>query len=270
MEHVHSVTERFEQTSPWDFQARSIDGDPELMAQHYRLRYQVYCVERGFLPADDYPDQQERDEFDGDSIHVGAVDALGELAGTARVIRPNQRGLPLFRYCTLFPHVRTLEEPGHVAVEISRVSISRLYARRRDEIHPPSTDPATAAARASQRRRRRDEPFLTLIKSILQGAKRAGATHLIGATEASFHRWLVHYGFPFRVSGPEKDYYGPVVPSILSLHELDDVILSGRFPALGTLPVGWDPQRWPGCGVDANVRAAADAAYRSGSQELHG
>jgi N-acyl amino acid synthase of PEP-CTERM/exosortase system len=239
------------------------------MAQHYRLRYQVYCVEREFLHADDYPDQRERDEFDADSLHVGAVDALGELAGTARVIRSKSKSLPMFRHCTLFPHVRTLDEPGCVVVEVSRVSISRDYARRRDEIHPPPTEPATAAARASQRRRRRTEPFLTLVKSILQGAKRAGATHLIGATEASFHRWVVHYGFPFRVSGPEADYYGPVVPSILSLHELDDLILSGRFPALEGLPVGWDPEVWPGCGVDANVREAADAAYRSGSQVLH-
>ncbi len=276
MAHMHSVGERFEQASPWDFQARSIDGDPELMAQHYRLRYQVYCVERAFLHAEDYPDQQERDEFDCDSVHVGAVDALGVLAGTARVIPPNRRGLPVFRYCTLFPHVRTLEDPGHVAVEISRVSISRHYASRGEDasagVQP--TDAAAASARASQRRRRRTEPFMTLMKAVVQGAKLAGATHLIGATDAALHRWLVHYGFPYRVSGPGVDYYGLVAPCIMSLSELDQVILEGKFRSLEGFPLGWNPALWPDyhgdTGAGAGALLPADGPGPSDSQVLHG
>ena len=273
MEHVHPVTERFEQASPFEFQARSIDGDPVLMARHYRLRYQVYCLEREFLHAGDYPDERERDEFDGDSVHVGAVDPLGELAGTARVIKPNRRGLPMFRYCTLFPHVRTFEDPGHVAVEVSRVSISRHYASRGDGAPAgvESTDAAGAAARAFQRRRRRTEPFLTLMKAVVQGAKLANATHLIGATDAALHRWLVHYGFPYRVSGPGVDYYGLVAPCIMSLIELDQVILAGKFRSLEGFPVGWDPTLWPGYHgyADSGALMPADGAVLSGSQVLH-
>jgi len=240
------------------------------MAQHYRLRYQVYCVERSFLPAENYPDQHERDEFDEDSVHVGAVDAHGELAGTARIIKPNRRGLPMFRYCALFPHVRTFEEDGNVAVEVSRVSISRHYPSRGAQAHQPPTEAGGASVRATQRRRR-SEPFLTLVKSIMQGAKRAGATHLVGATDAAFHRWLTHYGLPYRVSGLEVDYYGPVAPCIMSLVELDDVILSGRFRSLEGFPVGWNPDLWPGQPghVDSSALVAADGAALSGHGALH-
>ena len=40
---------------------------PDLLAQSYRLRYQVYCLERKFLPAEDYPAGLELDEFDSHS-----------------------------------------------------------------------------------------------------------------------------------------------------------------------------------------------------------
>ena len=228
-----------------------LDDDPLLLEQSYRLRYQVYCVEREFLPAEDYPDQLERDAFDRDSIHVGAVDADGELAATARMVMPNSAGLPLFHHCTLFPDVTTLDEVGNIVVEVSRVSISRHYARRRED--PPYRAAAGCGRRLlsqrsppAERRNARAEPFLTLLKAIIYAVKRAGATHLIGATDAALHRWLVHYGLPYRLAGPEVDYYGRVAPYIMSLAELDQVILGRQFAALDGFPVGLEPALWPG------------------------
>jgi N-acyl-L-homoserine lactone synthetase len=192
------------------FYARAIDDDPRLLEASYRLRYRVYCVERQFLDPAAHPDQRETDEFDGASVHLGVVDAFGELAGTARLIRPNPRGFPMFRYCAFFPEVQMLGTPHVIPFEVSRVAISRHYTRER----------------------RRTEPFLTLVKAMVQGARRAGATHLMGANEVSLHRRLVHFGFPYRISGPTADYYGPVAPCIMSLRELDEIIAAGRFPAL--------------------------------------
>ena len=56
-------------------------------------------------------------------------------------------------------------------------------------------------------RRNRSSRFF---KAIIYGAKGVGATHLLGATDAALHRWLVHFGFPYRLAGPEADYYGRV------------------------------------------------------------
>jgi len=215
------------------FHARAIDDDPRLVEQSYRLRYQVYCVERQFLDAAAYPDGRETDEFDEYSVHLGVVDSSGVLAATARLVKANRRGFPMFRHCAFFPEVQTLDSPQVVPVEVSRVAISRDYPRAR----------------------RRTEPFFTLVKAMVQGARRAGATHLMGATDAALHRWLVHFGLPYRISGPAVDYYGPVAPCIMSLQELDEIITAGRFPALEELGVGWDPRLWPGEAQHAGLAA---------------
>ena len=225
------------------FHARSIDDDSQLLEQSYRLRYQVYCVERQFLPAGEYPDQLEKDSFDAASIHVAAIDEKLQVAATARLVKPNSAGLPLFRYCTVFPLVTPLDESGTMAVEISRVSISRQYARRPGDVLlggvvVPGTDPGAPIVGGHERRRRSGEPFLTLLKAIVSAARDAGATHLIFAIERALHRWLSHYGFPCRLSGPEAEYYGRVAPYIMSLAELDEVILGGRFAALNDFPIG--------------------------------
>jgi len=213
-----------------DFYARSIDDDPRLLDASYRLRYQVYCVERRFLDASRYPLGREADEFDAYSIHLGVIDPQGELAGTARLVTANPIGFPMLQHCAFFPEVHTLDTPPAVPVEVSRVAISRGYARPRRHSSPFN----------------RFEPFLSLVKAMVQGARRAGATHLMGATDAALHRWLVHFGLPYRVSGPAVDYYGAVSPCIMSLEELDHVILEGRFPALEGIGVGGDSRVWPG------------------------
>lgn len=231
-------------------QARLLDDDPRLLEQSYRLRYQVYCVERRYLSPTDYPDHQERDTFDPASVHVGAVDSHGDLAATARIVKPNAAGLPLFRYCSLFPSERTLEEGANRVVEVSRVSISRAYARHR--VTPPlgelvvsEADDRGPASTMSQRRHRRLEPFLTLLKAVHFAARHVGATHVIGATDAALHRRLVRLGFPYRVAGPSVDYYGLVAPHIVDLAELDQVILGGRFAALDGFPITREAEPWP-------------------------
>jgi len=243
MEQPAVIADRLPGSPVTEFLPRTLDEDPHLLEQSHRLRYQVYCLERQFLDSSGYPDRSESDEFDGHSVHVGAIDSFGELAGTARIIKPNPRGFPMFRHCELFPDLGTLDCPGAMAVEVSRVAISRDYTRRR----------------------RRTEPFMTLMTAVFLAAKQEGATHVIGATDAALHRWLVHLGFPYRVSGPAVDYYGLVAPCVISLRELDDVILSGRYPALEGIPVGPAPFVWPGqTGYPVNGAVAMAAASDAG------
>jgi N-acyl amino acid synthase of PEP-CTERM/exosortase system len=223
------------------FDPRSIDDDPQLLEQSYQLRYQVYCVERQFLPASDYPDQREMDSFDASSIHVAAIDDNGTVAATARIVTPGSAGLPVFRYCTVFPLDTALDVAGTMAVEVSRVSISRRYARRPGDVLLGGVvvpgEPG-APVGGHERRRRSGEPFLTLLKAVIAGARSVNATHLVFAIERALQRWLTHYGFPCRLWGPEAEYYGRVAPYILSLAELDDVIRGRQFEALADFPVG--------------------------------
>jgi N-acyl-L-homoserine lactone synthetase len=202
-----------------DFSARTIDDDPRLLDQSYRLRYQVYCVERGFLDAADYPDGREVDEFDTHSVHLGLLDADGNVIGTARLIKPNPHGFPMFRHCAFFPEVMPPDAPHVAPVEVSRLAISRRYMRYR----------------------RRSEPLCDLVKAMVVGARRVGANHLIAASEAALARRLVQFGFPYRIGGPTADYYGPVAACLMNLDELDEVVAGGRFPSLRDLGNVWTP-----------------------------
>src|SRR5262245_55209896 len=81
--------------------ARVLDGSPALLEASYRLRFQVYCLEHRILDPSQYAERLEQDEFDAYSVHAGAVDPCGHLAGTARLVMRSALGLPLLRHCTL-------------------------------------------------------------------------------------------------------------------------------------------------------------------------
>ncbi len=216
------------------FRATALDGAPLLLEQSYRLRYSVYCLERKFLPQEDYPQGLETDAYDSLSVHVGAVDASGKLFGTARLVNVPVGGpdLPLLGHCSLFADHAELYDPANKVIEVSRLAMGRSSTWG---LHHGGF----------KRRDMREMVFRTLLKAIYQGAKRLEATHWVAATEKSLQRRVEEYGFPFRAIGPEADYSGPVAPYLMSLQEFDQVILSRRIPMLAEFLVGLEPQFQP-------------------------
>jgi N-acyl amino acid synthase of PEP-CTERM/exosortase system len=225
---------------------------PELLESSYRLRYQVYCLERGFLRPEDYPLGLEMDEFDPVSSHVGAVDAHGELAGTARLVRNTAAGFPLFRHCGIFPHEQTHDMASGRVVEVGRLSVSRHYRRRHTDgvLIPESVPPLRRAAELHgvNRRSSRGDLLLTIIKAVYQQSKRMGATEWLAATEPSLQRVLARHGVPFRQIGPESDYFGLVAPYRMDVEEFDQAIVSGRFPELAAFEIDLEPWLRPRSG----------------------
>jgi N-acyl-L-homoserine lactone synthetase len=210
---------------------RQIDDDPLLMEQSYRLRYQVYCLERNFLKASSYPDQLECDEFDGCSLHAGVIRRPGQLVGTVRFVKGSTNDLPLFRHCTISTECDSaLRLHGIQLAEVSRLCVSRAY---RDDL--------TGNSRVA----------LSLFRAGYQTSKRNGVTHWLAAMEPSLHRLLSSIGVPFRIAGPVTDYFGPVAPYLCDLHEFDGIILSGTRPRLRTFLDGLEPQFHPGAVMGA-------------------
>jgi N-acyl amino acid synthase of PEP-CTERM/exosortase system len=223
-----------------------IDDLPELLAASHRLRYEVYCDERRFLPPEHYPDGLERDAFDAHSVHLGVLNSRGELIAGARLVQPRGTGLPLSRYCTLFPGEPSLLDPSRRIVEISRVLVSRSYTRRAGDGYYGLPDPETGTC-GSERRGSADVG-LALYRTIYQVSKRHGFTHWVIAAETSLRRLLKRHGLHFRPVGPESDYYGLVAPCLLEIQKFEAVIASGRVPLLAGFLVGLEPEYWPaGC-----------------------
>lgn len=86
-----------------------------------KLRYQVYCVERGYEPQN--TSEIETDEYDDYATHFLAIDHNNKPVGTLRAIQENPKGYPMD---TDFPLTEYIRERGiSRAVEISRFTIDK-------------------------------------------------------------------------------------------------------------------------------------------------
>jgi N-acyl amino acid synthase of PEP-CTERM/exosortase system len=228
--------------SPY-FNGLVIDDNPQLLEDSYRLRYQVYCHERRFLPAEDYPTQLEIDAYDPYSVHVGVLNHQGHLVATARMVRRSNLGYPLLLHCAI-DDGRTLRDESHLAVvEISRLSVSRDYNRRAGDHFYSLQGPDPK--KAGEKRKGGGEIVMALYKAVYQASKRRGCTHWLMAAEPALRRLLSRIGVPFYPIGPESDYYGLVSPYALDLHDFDEVITSGRIPILAEFLDGLEPEFAP-------------------------
>jgi N-acyl amino acid synthase of PEP-CTERM/exosortase system len=232
------------------FRARPAMNSTDLDAM-YALRYQVYCVERGFLDPADYPDQRERDSYDSLSLHYGLYSLNDELAGTMRLVRGRLPELPLADHCALFPEAEAVLAPLPAIAEVSRLAVSRNYRRRTgDGFYSMQVAPPQAARLPGDinavTERRGGAPFvLHLYREAYQACRRSGINHLTVAVERPLARLLNVLGFTFEQIGPETDYYGPVAPFVLDLDRFDRLVVRRRPGLLKFLAEGLEPSLYP-------------------------
>lgn len=101
---------------------RQAQNDAELRRLQ-KLRFDVYCIEKKFLPESDYPDGIEADEFDQHSVHFIATNGegnSGEILGTMRLILPSELGFPVEAH---FGLSKPIQDPQKT-VEFSRLMVA--------------------------------------------------------------------------------------------------------------------------------------------------
>ena len=108
----------------------------------YGVRYRVYCDEFKYESIDQYPDKEEKDEYDDFSLHCLIIHKeTGKPAGCVRLV-PSAREkeenalLPFEAHCpesinTEF--VEKLDLPRESVCEISRLAVDGLFRRRTGE-----------------------------------------------------------------------------------------------------------------------------------------
>lgn len=199
------------------FAARELDPvrDAVLMRKAHELRFQVYCLEQGFLDAIDYPDCRESDEHDGQSHHFASWDAKGEVAGYVRLVRPDPIvGFPFQNHCQTFES-GTHGLPAHQSVEISRLMVCAHYRRQPD---------------------RSPEILCHLFQQMYASSVSQGVRYWYAAMERSLVRVLQRMlGIEFRQIGPVTDYYGPVAPYLIDLREVEGRVRQRRPELLQTI-----------------------------------
>jgi len=180
------------------FEVESID-DPESLDEVFRLRYQVYCVERGFEPG---CNGQETDRFDSISRHVLLRHrSTGIAVGTVRLVIPRLGGpaakLPLEQVIDP-PRLRAL--PRSRIAEVSRFALSK-------ELRAGSARSGSLAR-------------LALIRGIVQLSACMRVTHWCALMEPKLLRLLSTSGIHFMPMARLVEHHGLRQPSVVELAEM--------------------------------------------------
>ena len=96
---------------------------PVARAIHYRIRYRVFCLERGFEDPRTLEGGEEKDKWDEDAIGFVVRDkGTSKWSATARLILPGSQPLPVEEHDCLDDQVVAGIERRHVA-EVSRICV---------------------------------------------------------------------------------------------------------------------------------------------------
>jgi N-acyl amino acid synthase of PEP-CTERM/exosortase system len=217
----------------------AVIGEPTYLSASFALRYEVYCRERKFLAAENYPFKLERDIYDDCAIHVGSTNDNGVMLGTVRLVLPSGKGFPLFEHCTVFPEFNHLKDIQlqQTAAEVSRLAISK-HLRKLNYVFDPGSELSTnvSATNVSQlpvRQHKLDiasaaeiksDIMLGIYRTIYQASKRKGITHWFAAMEKSLLRLMRRFHFEFIPIGPELDYYGCVTPYVVAITAIEQAL----------------------------------------------
>lgn len=201
---------------------------PESQEWHYRLRYDVYCIDRQYESAAAFPDKLERDNHDAESVHFLVRNRLnGQFVASMRLVVGRPTELPFWHHCQV-DNPDVLSSLGKVA-EISRLSIIPAYRHWR--------------VRGGDLSRKSDSQRNSEMGSVVELGERRFPHILIGLLRAGYHysfangieHWfalqsdtfshiLYGLGFSMESAGPEQDYRGMRRPYLSDLSKfLSDV-----------------------------------------------
>lgn len=198
------------------------------LEEAFRLRYQVYCLDRGFEDARSCPHGMERDRYDDSALHCLLRDRLGRRPlGTVRLVmasaRPSGVGdLPLAEYAPEESIDVLRDLPGIATAEVSRFAIAR-WAR---EILRQSAEATRAGRVATQDLRCGGKllPYMSLglIRGLVRMSMQHGISHWCLAAEPSLLRRLRGFGLHFLNAGPLVEHRGLRQICYANLQELLD------------------------------------------------
>lgn len=199
----------------------------EMREKAYRLRYEVFCRENGFIDSTHLPESQERDEFDERAIHHLLIHkGTGKVAGTVRVLLPDERRpLTSFELQKICDHpLLQIENRALGLAEISRLCMAREFRRRPRDGHilPSYYEQEWSAGedRGGQLpffRRRIPYAPLGLMMAAYETVLGAGLLDVVSAVDPTQFRSLKRIGMSYRVLGPRLNYQGCQQPFIFNI-----------------------------------------------------
>jgi N-acyl amino acid synthase of PEP-CTERM/exosortase system len=184
---------------------------PATQSIHRKIRYHVYCVERGYEDPAAYPNGEESDLWDDDAVQFVVRERVsGRCVGAIRLILPRAVDFPVETLgCLLPPAVLNLRR--RQLGELSRVCIVRTPQ--------PWMYQGPAAGLGSVPKSRELEVLVGLVRAVVvYGVQRGIHSCYLLVTDA-FARLLRRFGFVLDRAGEPVDHRGLRSPYICALRE---------------------------------------------------
>lgn len=206
---------------------------PELIDEAYKLRYQVYCEEKGYEDAEQFPDGREYDEFDHRAAHsLIRHRESGLFVGVVRLVLPHRTDpsqvLPTELHSPLDAHPELSKLPRHLIGEISRLSVSKTFRRRinEDSMITDIGRDAGPDTTIHPRFDRRFLPYITvgLIVALIQMCRDHGIRYCYAVMEPTLLRLLGRFGINFQTIGQPIEHRGVRIPSFFSGADLVEMM----------------------------------------------
>jgi N-acyl amino acid synthase of PEP-CTERM/exosortase system len=204
---------------------RLIESKKQL-EQIYRLRFQVYARECGFIHESTFPDGLEMDKYDPYSLHFVAEDNTG-IIGTCRLVLDNPHGFPVEERCgnKLDFEINYLGRDR--IAEISRLAISKTYRKRNDVglFYDVGFYYHDGFRHANKQQMRFVRPIVFgLYREMHKECRKREIAYCMALMEKSLYHLSRMHGFKLDPIGKEIDYHGPVRPYICSVDEAAAVL----------------------------------------------
>jgi len=178
---------------------------PEQIRAAQRLRYEVFCVEKGWIEESECTAGVEADEFDESAVHFLVMDNDGEtLLGTSRLILGGCQRLPAAEFIDL----EALGLDVSTVVEVSRMA-SRKVSRSQSL-----------------------SVFLAMTQVMWEWSMAHGKKAWVSVADVPVFALMKRVGMPIIAEGERVGYLGSLcVPSCVDMLGTGSVLASRGFSA---------------------------------------
>lgn len=198
-------------------------GTDALKSAVFGIRYNVYCDEFGYEPAEAFPDHQEKDEFESYSLHALVTHkGTGRPAGCVRLVSPGGKDgvnpLPFEKNCGQSLDKAFIESLGidrNSMCEISRLAVDGMFRRRTGE---QMTRYGEVQGLDCTEQERRTFSIIAVACFLAATAMTdiSRRTNVFAMMEPFLPRLLQRSGIEFQRAGDDIDYHGVRAPYFIT------------------------------------------------------
>ncbi|MFA6587851.1 MAG: GNAT family N-acetyltransferase [Patescibacteria group bacterium] len=169
--------------------------DPEELKGLYKIRFEVYCEEYGYIDKNKTENGLEHDEWDEHSEHFIIRDINKEIAASVRLILDSPSGFPIEKHFQLDIDLNINYNRKEIA-EISRLIVISKY--------------------------RKKHLMFVLLKGIYLFVKTKNIKNVFSVMDDKLYPLLIKLGIPFKKIGKPSLYQGYTYPCVLNVKELEE------------------------------------------------